>query len=192
MKRRSLVIWSLFGVTAVATALMARGPDAGKHADASAAKGTPVRQSGSPTAMRDQPPPQISRVELERFAKQKQNSEPPGAVANAFNSKSWRAPPPPPPPPAPLPPPEAPPLPFTYLGRYADVSKMVVILARGERVYTVSEGEVIDGTYRVEKVADDTVDLVYLPMKITQSLSMVTVPDNNPLRARMSERYRRP
>ncbi len=189
MKRRSLVIWSLFGLTAAATVFMAGGPDTGQGAAKSA---LPLRQSAPHVASRDQSLPEASRVELERFTEQKANSERGATVANAFNPKSWRAPAPPPPPPAPPPPPVAPPLPFTYLGRYVDVSKLVVILAKGDRVYTVSEGEMIDGTYRVEKVADDTVDLVYLPMKITQSLSTATVPDNTPLRARMSERYRRP
>ncbi len=191
MKRRSLVIWSLFGGTAVATVLMGGSPETDKGVTVQAVKGT-LKQSAGPAAGREQPLRESGRVELERLIGQKANTEHPASVANAFNSKSWRAPPPPPPPPAAPPPPVAPPLPFTYLGRYMDVSKMVVILANGDKVYTVSEGEVIDGTYRLESVADDAVSLVYLPMKITQSLSMATVPDSGQLRMRPSERYRRP
>lgn len=96
--------------------------------------------------------------------------EPPG---NAFKPTSWYVAPPPPPPPKPLPPPPptAPPLPFTFMGRYEDGPKKVILLVKSDRIYTVSEGEVIDNTYRVDRLTDGQLDLTYLPLNIKQTLS---------------------
>jgi hypothetical protein len=75
-------------------------------------------------------------------------------------------PPPPPPPPAPT----APPLPFAFLGRYDDSSSLVIILTKGDRVYTVSVGDVIENTYKVEKLSAGVLTFTYLPLKIEQKL----------------------
>ena len=96
---------------------------------------------------------------------------------NAFASKSWYVPPPPPPPappPKPMPPPAptAPPLPFTYLGRFQDAALPVIFLVRGDRVLTVSAGDVIEGTYRVEGIVGATLGLTYLPLNIRQTLDV--------------------
>ncbi len=92
-----------------------------------------------------------------------------GDVVNAFPSTSWYVPPPPPPP-QPPPKPTAPPVPFTFMGRYDDTarSSVVVMLTKGDRVYTVSEGDVIDDTYRVDRITDTAVELMYLPLKTKQ------------------------
>jgi hypothetical protein len=66
--------------------------------------------------------------------------------------------------------PTAPPLPFTYIGRYGDTASRTVVLAKGDRVYTVAVGEVIENTYRVEKFTLGTVNLTYLPLNIEQHL----------------------
>lgn len=94
---------------------------------------------------------------------------------NPFSSKTWYvAPPPPPPPPPPVKvapaPPTAPRLPFTYVGRYADSGKPVFFLMKGNRLLTVSQGDVIDGTYRVEGVVGSLLGLTYLPLNIRQNL----------------------
>ena len=57
------------------------------------------------------------------------------------------------------------------MGRYQDPQKRLVILASGNKLYTVSEGEVIDGNYRIDRITDSTVELVYLPLNINQSIS---------------------
>jgi hypothetical protein len=95
-------------------------------------------------------------------------------TGNAFESKSWYVPPPPPPPakPLPPPPPTAPPLPFTYLGRYEDLVKPVIFLVRGDRVLLVSAGDVIEGTYRVDGIVGTTLGLTYLPLNIRQTLDI--------------------
>ena len=101
---------------------------------------------------------------------------------NAFESKSWYVPPPPPPPPPPAPPqkplpppvPTAPPLPFVYLGTYQDAAKPVIFLVRGDRVLSVSAGDVIEGTYRVDGIVRATLSLTYLPLNIKQTLNIGT------------------
>lgn len=99
-----------------------------------------------------------------------------GGTGNVFESKSWYVPPPPPPPqpvkPVVPPPPTAPPLPFTYLGRYDDSAKPVIFLVRGDRVLLVSAGDVIEGTYRVEGIVGSALGLTYLPLNIRQSLDI--------------------
>jgi hypothetical protein len=94
-----------------------------------------------------------------------------------FKSRSWyQAPPPPPavaavvlPPPAPT----APPLPFTALGSYVKAGgEPVFFLARGDRVYDVKLGEILDGIYSVDTFANGQLQFTYLPLKIQQTLSV--------------------
>ena len=100
-----------------------------------------------------------------------------GEPGKLFESKSWYVPPPPPPPrpPAPPPPPpvpQAPPLPFTFLGRYQDSDKPVILLVKQDRIYTVKAGDVIENTYRVDGIAGTTLGLTYLPLKIKQTINI--------------------
>jgi hypothetical protein len=89
-----------------------------------------------------------------------------------FARHDW-TPPPPPPAPAPLPPaPDAPPLPFTYLGKSVGDGAWEVYLARGERTYLVREQTVIDGTWRVEAIAPPVMTLAYLPLNQIQQLNI--------------------
>ncbi|WAB90361.1 secretion system X translation initiation factor [Pseudomonas citronellolis] len=74
------------------------------------------------------------------------------------------------------PPPGAPALPFQFLGRMDGAEQRQVFLREGERVLIVRNGDVIDDTYRVERIADDRLTLVYLPLKVAQSLVMEETP----------------
>lgn len=98
-----------------------------------------------------------------------------------FAAHSWTVAPPPQPEPAWTPPPapvEAPPapmapaLPFEFIGKMDDAESLRVFLTRGEKIYTVTVGDVIDGTYRVERVGDSEMVLTYLPLNVTQTLSV--------------------
>ncbi|MFA5082293.1 MAG: hypothetical protein WC474_07105 [Hydrogenophilaceae bacterium] len=100
---------------------------------------------------------------------------PDAPTINLFAAKSWYVPPPPPPPPKPLPPPPpmAPPLPFAFMGQYLEPGgRQVIFLVKGDRLYTTSPGEVIDGTYRVENIQSGQLGLIYLPLNIRQTLSV--------------------
>lgn len=95
-----------------------------------------------------------------------------------FKSKSWTIAPPPPPkpkyvPPPPPPPPTAPPLPYKLMGSFQDPDKkLVVYLSRGDRLYSVSAGDVLDGTYKVESINAGQLEMLYLPLNIRQNLRL--------------------
>jgi hypothetical protein len=122
---------------------------------------------------------EAGHVELDRLAKLELLNKDKKNVGDAFNTNSWYEPPPK----AVVLPsqqiaqsapviivPTAPLLPFTYLGRYGDTPSRIIILSKGERVYTVAVGDVIENTYRVEKFTKGMVNLTYLPMNIEQHL----------------------
>jgi hypothetical protein len=118
----------------------------------------------------------VGHVELERLTRPAMPKNLEKSVGDAFNTTTWYIPPPPPKyipddtPPPPPPPPTAPPLPFTFVGRYSDAGSQMIILAKGDRIYTVAEGDVIENTYRVEKLTSGKINLTYLPLNIAQSL----------------------
>jgi hypothetical protein len=120
------------------------------------------------------------RVELELLARLEKRQQERGKVSDVFNQTSWYVAPPAPvltakqkqeaEVPVSAPAPTAPPLPFAYLGRYGDTDARTVVLAVGEKVYTVKAGDVIDNIYRVEKFTPGVVNLTYLPLNTVQSL----------------------
>ncbi len=96
-----------------------------------------------------------------------------------FKSKSWYVPPPPPPPPKPVklppppppPPPSAPPLPYSFMGSYQEPGgKQVIYLTKAGRIYTVSQGETLDGIYQVDGINNGNFSMTYLPLNIKQTL----------------------
>lgn len=171
MTARLWLVWGkrAFVGVSVAVIVMAAASDDRSSAVPTAriSKHLPVKM-----AVPQQVAPKLAHVELERMIKPAPQQEGEAEIGNAFSATSWYVPPPPPPPvkPAPPPKPTAPPLPFSYLGRYED-SALVVMLVKGDRVYTVTEGDVIENTYRVERVSAGMVDLTYLPLNIRQSIS---------------------
>jgi len=57
------------------------------------------------------------------------------------------------------------------MGRIDD-GQPKVFLQRGERLYTVAAGDVIDGQYRVERIEATTVLFTYLPLNIKQTITI--------------------
>lgn len=158
--------WAVIGIVFAAIVVAAPSREGGIAQTVSGAASSARSQAAS----RSVPSPDAIRVELERLARTQAESG--VEFADVFGATSWYVPPPPPPPrpPAPPPVPTAPPLPFTYLGRYEDAPTRLTILVKGDRMYTVTEGDVIENTYRVERVAPGLVELTYLPLNIKQSL----------------------
>lgn len=76
------------------------------------------------------------------------------------------------PPPMPVAP-SAPPLPFRYMGkvRYGD-QQWRYFLVNGSRVHTVKDGDIIDGTYKIEGMTDNRLEITYLPLSLKQSLTI--------------------
>ena len=89
-------------------------------------------------------------------------------AADIFPSKSWYVPPPPPKP-APPQPPAPPPLPFVYLGKMLEDGKALVFLNKQERNLVIREGDVIEGTYRVDSILPPVMTLTYLPLNMKQT-----------------------
>ncbi|MTV41571.1 hypothetical protein [Duganella radicis] len=96
------------------------------------------------------------------------------AGEGVFMGQNWNPPPPPPPPPSntPPPPPMAPPMPFTYIGKALADGAWEVFLARGDKTYSVRNQTVIDGVYRVEKIAPPLMSLTYLPLNQQQQMNI--------------------
>ncbi len=96
-----------------------------------------------------------------------------------FQSQSWYIPPPPPkpkpppppPPPPPPAPPQAPPMPYAFMGSYQEPGgKIAVYLTRADKLYTVSVGDTLEGTYKIESIKSGQLTMIYLPLNISQNL----------------------
>lgn len=99
---------------------------------------------------------------------------PPPVVAAAAPAPASRPttpqPPPPPPPPAE---PVAPALPFKLLGRYADGSRVGVILQGADGgVLLAHAGDTLAGQYRVDTIAGNAMVLTYLPLNLHQTMDI--------------------
>jgi len=57
------------------------------------------------------------------------------------------------------------------LGKYTEGDLQMVIMTRGDRVITASAGDVLENTYRLERIEPNTVVFTYLPLGSSQSLS---------------------
>ena len=174
MKRtqwRQRILVAVLAVTIVLSAASGEDPEAAQRPEKSPERtATALPQRLEPARP---PTPAVPRIELERLQRQDGGD---GEVGNLFGATSWYVPPPPPPPPpppkpVPPPPPTAPPMPFSFLGRYIEDGTLIILLVKGERIYTVSEGEVIEKTYRVERLHGGVLELTYLPLNIKQTIS---------------------
>lgn len=72
--------------------------------------------------------------------------------------------------------PSAPPMPFQFIGRLDDRSDLQVFLQNGEKIYVVRKGDVIDETWRIEGISDVELSFVYLPLHVSQTLSVGSAP----------------
>lgn len=97
---------------------------------------------------------------------------------NLFESHSWYVAPPAAPQQAALPiVPTAPPLPFTFLGRYARTGEPpVFLLVKNDRIYNARVGDVLEKQYSVDAVENGQLRMTYLPLGIKQSLAVGGVP----------------
>jgi hypothetical protein len=104
-------------------------------------------------------------------------------TSSLFDSKSWYTLPPAPPVPAYVPPPQpvAPSIPFSFIGRMLDVGEVTLFLSRNDRQYTVKVKDVLDDTYRIDRIGERDAVLTYLPTNTQQTLSYNTTPAANAL-----------
>lgn len=114
-------------------------------------------------------------------------SSPPGAGSNSsqialperphlgesrtglFSSHSWQ-------PRAPIPSasvlsaPTAPPMPYRYAGKVVQGGRLSVLLSKGDTVFPIKAGDILDGAYRVEAIGESQITLVYLPLKQKETI----------------------
>lgn len=122
---------------------------------------------------------EISDSDLDVDRLRRERAEGPANVsADPFARRSFGTEPPAQPVAAVAPqPPQAPPLPFTYLGKVIEDGKLSVFLARGDDSYSVSPGRRrrLDDRYRVDKVTESAVVFTYLPLNQKQVLDIPAV-----------------
>jgi hypothetical protein len=175
MRTRRKVLWlPLMAVAGLAAAGYGFTVD---REDRTAQDGDGSKNNPAATVAATRPAEERSLLQLERL--QTARAQPP--AAELFTAKSWYvAPPPPPPPPpqaAPAPvQPTAPPLPFVFMGKMTDGERLTVFLVKDDRVYMSSAGEVIDGTYKLEKIESGQLTLRYLPLDTVQTLAAGDAP----------------
>lgn len=163
MNRRHLVLGSALTLTLAAVVWASRTE-------------APADSNVAPRAPAETAPPKrdaaVTDFGLARVNSARQ-TEDAGPKRNAFAARSFYVPPPAPKlaPPPPPPPPKAPPLPFRYMGMLKDGDGLLqVFVTQGERVLSLAPGDVIDNTYRVEKVGADEVKFLYIPLNELQTL----------------------
>jgi hypothetical protein len=70
--------------------------------------------------------------------------------------------------------PVVPPMPYRVAGTVVQNGVKQIVLARGDTVLTVREGDTLDGTYRVDAVNEHHVTLTYLPMGAREDLPVTS------------------
>lgn len=168
--------WQWIAIISVTAALVVMAPEdtADTRTGPDSAQSNAIN---STSASGRDAPHAAGRVELELLNKLKMQRQQRGKVSDVFNQTAQYVPsaapkfvaPPQPVVLAPVAP-VAPPIDFTYLGRYGEADSRIVVLSRGDRVYTVKVGDVIENTYRIEKFTPGMVNFTYLPLNITQSM----------------------
>jgi hypothetical protein len=172
--------WHWIAIILVTVALVVMAPSDEPDLPRKGAGSTPAGSKASASSSERNPSHAAGRVELELLYKLKMQRQEKGKVSDVFNQTveyvpralpKFVAPPQPVEVAPPVVVPVAPPMDFTYLGRYGEADSRIVVLSKGERVYTVKVGDVIENTYRIERFTPGMVNFTYLPLNITQSLS---------------------
>jgi hypothetical protein len=74
--------------------------------------------------------------------------------------------------PLPPQPPQAPPLPFQYLGRFVDGTRVAYFLQWNERNLVLRPGETVDRLWKLEQAQGGLLTFTYLPLNQKQSLAV--------------------
>jgi hypothetical protein len=163
-RQRWLIIGGLLTATLAAAAWVRDGADpSGKEVVAAAA----AERRSPPEALNDAPVIKLEKLQTRELGPATRDpfgapirrppKSKPGTAARSA--------------PAAVPqPPSAPPLPFTYMGKLMSGGDLAVFLVQGERNLVVHEGDTIDSLYRVERISDAGVTLLFLPLNQRQTI----------------------
>ena len=112
--------------------------------------------------------PRSDTIERVRFARLGERASAAVATTDLFAARSWRKPES-----AAAAPerPTAPPLPFTYLGRLNSAGSDTAYVAMGDRNLSLRAGDLVQDTYRVERVASSAITFRHLPTGTQQTLA---------------------
>ena len=165
MTNRTLLAFGVVAlVLSASIGLFAASGDAPAPAEGAAAPGAAL-EGERPAAA----PAEALRVDLLNRAAQA------GPQRDAFSARAWQSATPAPPPvkAEPPPPPSAPALPFTFMGKFESPGdKTVYYLVEGDKLHTVTEGETINGSHRIESVQGNRMEILYVPLSIKQTLAL--------------------
>lgn len=150
------ILLALALVTTLVAAFVPEDPPSAPPGKTAVVAPAPRRQAGEPIA-------EIPDIVIRRQTTASPQADP-------FSPSAW-VPAPPPVKAEPPPPPMAPPFPYTYLGRVDDAGKASVLLGRADKSVTAQTGDLIDGVWHVEKIAERSIELIYQPLGQRQTLS---------------------
>lgn len=68
--------------------------------------------------------------------------------------------------------PMPPPLPFTFVGKMVEEGRPKVFLQEGDTMHAVAEGDLIGRGYKVLGIENGRINLLYLPLDMTQTISV--------------------
>ncbi len=159
--RRILLLAALTGVVVWSLRLAQTPPDAGDAGDTVAA--VHRRPARPPVAPPHQALVLAASTPVSRLGRTMQR--------NLFPRQAWlanRAPKAP----VAAKAPEAPPLPFTYVGRWKSAGQTTYYLAAGHQVYSAQIGQVLASDWLLSASRGQTLDFVYGPLQQTRSLRM--------------------
>ena len=162
VRRRWIFLGLMLCVTLAAAAWVGREEGANDEQIVAPRNGNPIERAAFKKQESENPPPlELNKLNRSAVDEVKQN---------LFVAKSWNVPQPPPKVGKPAAP-AAPPLPFSYMGKLQEESgRLIIYLAKGDQAYAVSQGDVIENTYRIDAVEAKQIVITYLPMAIKQTL----------------------
>ncbi len=164
-KQRSVILALLLAATLAVTAVSSNEP-----VDDGVVRPVVRTQEMMPAEVRPTAKSVVTLLDLGRLERSAEEV----AVVDVFAPQSWVPPPPKVTPVVSRPAdPVLPALPFRYVGQLEESDgKAVIYLARGDEVYTVRPGDVLETQYRVDAVDAAQITLTYLPMNRQQMLAI--------------------
>jgi hypothetical protein len=166
MRGKRLLLWLSLGIVGAAAAHWLLPSESGSSAG-------PTVQATPQKVQAREPKPAENRWSA--LPERETIGKPAGEL---FFPHSWAPPPPrvkPAPKPAvqaPAPKPAPPPMPYRIAGKFVHDGAPHIVLAKGDSVVTVREGDRLDDGYRVEAIRADHVTLLYLPLGVREKLPL--------------------
>lgn len=168
MFRSALTRWLILGTALLATVVASVWPR-GEEKTAPEVVAPVTRRDDAPA--RGQQP--SSQLELPALGDRLERPRTPAKIQDLFGIKDWN-PPPPPVREKPLPPaaPTAPPFPYAIAGSVVDANGLMIVFNRQKQDFVLRIGDVLEQTYRVEAIDPQSVTVTYLPLGLTQVVSI--------------------